>query len=113
MDYIGIAQNLKEAVATYTESGGEGKPVIDVREAVAVMQEKLEILQDLMHGFEWSAWLGDDIAAKLALIKPAADHVLGLEDGEKRLKKLVTDLGKAFALCASTDEAITRCVIGR
>jgi type I restriction enzyme R subunit len=106
VDYIGIAQNLKEAVATYTESGGKGDPYIDVSQAVAVMQEKLDVLRDLMHEFDWSAWTDADVTVKLGLLKPAADFVLGLEDGKKRFFKLVTDLSKAFALCASTDEAI-------
>ena len=106
VDYIGIAQNLKEAVATYTQAGGEGDPYIDVSQAIAVMQEKVDVLRDLMHGFDWSAWTGADVTSKLELLMPAADFVLGLEDGKKRFFRLVTDLSKAFALCASTDEAI-------
>jgi len=106
VDYIGLAQNLREAVATYTGSGGGGKPVIPVKDAIAVMREKLEILQDFLHEFEYQAWFENDTAAKLALLPSAADFVLAKEDGEKRFKQLVGDLSKAFALCASTDEAL-------
>lgn len=106
VDYIGLAQKLKEAVATYTAAGGKGKPVIPVEDAIAVMLEKLEVLRDFFHDFDYKAWLGKDTAAKLALIKPAVDFVFGEEDGEKRVKQLVGDLSKAFALCASTDEAL-------
>jgi len=106
VDYIGIAQDLKNAVATYTSAGGTGDPVIEIAEAVAVMEEKLDILRDFFHGFDYQSWLGNDVAAKLALLKPAADFVLGQEDGDKRFKQLVSDVSKAFALCASHDIAI-------
>ena len=106
VDYIGIAQNLREAVATYSNAGGQGTPYQDTDEAVALLQEKLEILQAMIHGFDWSAWLGQDVAAKLAVMADGADHVLGLDDGDKRWKQHVSEMSKAFALCASTDEAI-------
>ena len=113
VDYIGLAQNLREAVATYTGAGGKGKPVIPIEDAIAVMLEKLEILKDFFHDFDYRAWFGGDTAAKLALLKPAADFALGEKDGEKRVKQLASDLSKAFALCASSDEALeTRDEVG-
>ena len=106
VDYIGIAQNLREAVATYSNAGGQGDPYESTDEAVALLQEKLEILQGMMHGFDWSAWNGQDVAEKLNVIADGANFVLGLEDGSKRWKQHVSELSKAFALCASIDEAI-------
>ncbi len=104
VDYIGLAESLKEAVATYTAEGGEGRPVLNVADAIAVMHEKLDILRSMMAGTDLSGWRRD-AAAKLASIATGVEHVLSLEDGQKRYKQLVGDLGKAFALCAGTDEA--------
>lgn len=104
VDYIGLAESLKEAVANYTAEGGEGRPVLNVADAIAVMHEKLDILRGMMAGTDLSGW-NRDAAAKLASIATGVEHVLSLEDGQKRYKQQVGDLGKAFALCAGTDEA--------
>ena len=98
VDYIGIADDLRRAMATYTESGGKGETAIDQAEAVAVMQEKYEICCDLFHGFDWSVWRAGTPAQRLSLLPSAQEHILGQEDGKARLLKAVTDLSKAFAL---------------
>ena len=98
VDYIGIADDLRRALATYTESGGKGETAIDQAEAVAVMQEKYEICCDLFHGFDWSVWRAGTPAQRLSLLPSAQEHILGQEDGKARLLKAVTDLSKAFAL---------------
>ena len=54
VDYLGLAQDLKTALATYTESGGTGRTALDQDEAVAVMLEKYEVCCALFHGFDWS-----------------------------------------------------------
>ena len=53
VDYLGLAQDLKQALAAYTESGGKGRTALDQDEAVAVMQEKYEVCRGLFHGFDW------------------------------------------------------------
>ena len=57
VDYLGIAQELKQALSTYTESGGAGRTDIPQEEAVAAMLEKYEVCRGLFHGFDWSAWV--------------------------------------------------------
>ena len=56
VDYLGLAHELKAALATYTESGGTGRTALDQSEAVAVMLEKYEVCCGLFHGFDWSKW---------------------------------------------------------
>ena len=56
VDYLGLAHELKAALATYTESGGTGRTALDQDEAVAVMLEKYEVCCGLFHGFDWSKW---------------------------------------------------------
>ena len=65
VDYLGLAQDLKKALATYTESGGEGETALDQEQAVAVMQEKYDVCRGLFHGFDWSAWTTGGAAEKL------------------------------------------------
>ena len=105
VDYLGLADQLKRALATYTESGGHGKPSIDTAEAVAVMLEKHEICCNMMHGFDWSNWTSGKPAQRLGLLPPAQEHILVQEDGKGRWGKAVRDLSRAFALCAASDEA--------
>jgi len=106
VDYLGLADQLKRALGTYTESGGKGKTALDQAEAVAVMQEKYEICLGLFHGFDWSAWVGGDPASRLRLLPAAQEHVLAQEDGKKRLLRFVTDLSKAFALSVPHPDAL-------
>lgn len=106
VDYLGLADQLKQALATYTESGGKGKPSIDTEEAVAVLLEKYEVCCGMMHGFNWSKWISGTPSQRLGLLPPAQEHILEQHDGKPRFIQAVTELSRAFALCAAHDEAI-------
>ena len=106
VDYLGLADQLKHALATYTESGGQGSPSIDTAQAIAMMQEKHEVACAIMHGLNWDKWIAGTSAERLGLIPAGQEHVLQQEDGKQRFVQVVTDLSRVFALCAATDEAI-------
>jgi type I restriction enzyme R subunit len=106
VDYLGLADELKKALATYTESGGTGKTAIDQAEAVAVMLEKYEICLGLFHGFDWSKWISGTPQDRLSLLPAAQEHILGQDDGKARLLRAVTDLGQAFALAVPHEDAL-------
>jgi type I restriction enzyme R subunit len=106
VDYIGLAYELKQALATYTESGGTGRAAIDQEEAVAVLKEKHEICCDLFHGFDWSAWKTGAPAAQLALLLAAQEHILAQENGKERFVQAVSALCKAFALAVPHADAL-------
>lgn len=101
VDYIGIANELKSALKEYTASNGRGRPTVDAHEAWAVLEEKLDILRSLLHGFDCSAFL----TGGHRLLAGAANHVLGLEDGKKRFADTALAMSKAFTLCCTLDEA--------
>jgi type I restriction enzyme R subunit len=105
VDYLGLADQLKRALATYTESGGQGAPSVDTAEAVAVLQEKHDIIAGMLHGLDWSAWAGESPVARLQLLPAAQEHILEQEKGKERFVAAVTDLSRAFALCAASAEA--------
>ncbi|NLE57670.1 MAG: HsdR family type I site-specific deoxyribonuclease, partial [Planctomycetes bacterium] len=106
VDYLGLADQLKQALAAYTESGGQGTPSIDTEEAVAAMLAKYEVCCDMLHGFDWSLWTTGTPAQRLGLLPAAQEHIFQQEDGKPRFTGVVTDLSRAFALCAAHDEAI-------
>ena len=105
VDYLGLADQLKKALITYTESGGQGNPTFDTAQAIAVMLEKHGIASDIMHGFNWDKWTSGTPTERLQLIPAGQEHILEQEDGKKRWGQVVTELSRAFALCAASDEA--------
>ena len=106
VDYLGLAQELKVALATYTESGGTGRTALDQDEAVAVMLEKYEICCGLFHGFDWSKWTAGTPQERLGLLPAAQEHILAQEDGKDRCVRAVRELSQAFALAVPHDEAL-------
>lgn len=101
VDYIGIANELKAALKEYTASKGRGQPTVDAHEAYAVLEEKMDVLRSLLHGFDWSEYL----SGGHRLLAGAANHVLGQKDGKKRFADHALAMSKAFSLCATLDEA--------
>ena len=98
VDYLGLADDLRQALVTYTESGGTGRTAIDKAEAVAVMLEKHDVCCALFHGFDWSKWTVGTPAERLGLIPQAQEHVLAQENGKDRCMGAVRELSQAFAL---------------
>ena len=103
VNYLGLAQNLKTALATYTASGGTGRTALGQDEAVAIMLEKHEVCCALFHGFDWSMWTGSIAQERLGLLSPAQEHVLVQEDGKVRCLNAIRELSQAFAALGRTD----------
>ena len=106
VDYLGLAQDLKRALATYTESGGTGRTALDQDEAVAVMQEKYEVCCALFHGFDWTRWTTGTAQERLTLLPAAQEHILAQEDGKERCMNAVRELSQAFALAVPHEETL-------
>ncbi len=106
VDYLGIARELKQALTTYTESGGTGETTIDQTEAVAVMQEKYEVCRGLCHGLDYSDWTNGAPEQRLRLLPIALEHILAQENGGDRYRQAVRELTRAFALAVPQKEAL-------
>src|SRR5690606_2463916 len=106
VDYLGLADELKQALATYTEAGGTGETALDQAEAVALMQEKVEVCRGLFHGFDRRLWITGMPPERLSLLPAAQEHILAQDDGKARLLRAVTELSQAFALAVPHDEAL-------
>ena len=101
VDYIGIANELKQAVKTYTDAKGRGAPTLYAEEAFSVLLEKMDVVRGLFHGFDYSDFVGQSYK----LLVPASNHILGLDDGKKRFLDAVLAINKAYSLCGTLDEA--------
>jgi type I restriction enzyme R subunit len=105
VDYLGLVENLREALAIYTQrpGGGSEPPVLDIDAAVALLRQYYEVCCDLFHGFDWSRWSAGTPAERLALFPAALEHVLALPEGGKRLVEAVGLLSRAYAIARTTE----------
>jgi len=106
VDYIGIASDLKNALATYTLSGGKGAPTLDQEQAVALMLEKYEIVCQMFDKFDYKTFFRADTQQKLTIILEAQEYILNLEDGKDRFTKEVVGLSRAFAISVPHPKAM-------
>jgi type I site-specific restriction-modification system R (restriction) subunit/very-short-patch-repair endonuclease len=119
VDYLGIAADLKKALAFYSDSGGKGDPTILQEQAVQLMLEKLEVVSQMFNefpsrggvsagrgGFSYENYFDAATSKKLSMILSAEEHILGLDDGKKRYINEVTALSKAFAIAIPHDQAM-------
>ena len=106
VDYLGLTQELKQALDTYTENDGQGEIAPDLEQAVAVMREKHDVCCGLFHGFDWSLWTSGSAQQRLGLLPAAQEHILAQEDGKQRYVNAVRELSQAFALAVPHDEAL-------
>ncbi|MDZ4859282.1 MAG: type I restriction endonuclease subunit R [Candidatus Hydrogenedentes bacterium] len=106
VDYLGLADELKKALATYTASGGTGETAIDQEQAVRAMLENYEVCRGLFHGFNWSRWTTGKPHERVSLLPAAQEHILAQKEGKSRLMDVVTRLSQAFALAVPHDEAL-------
>jgi type I restriction enzyme R subunit len=107
VDYIGIANELKEALKTYTEAKGKGEPTLRAEEAFTALLEKIDAIRGMFatavngQSFTYLDFEKD----AYSLLIPGANHILGLPDGKKRFLDAVLSGTKAYALCGTLYEA--------
>jgi type I restriction enzyme R subunit len=108
VDFVGIADQLRDAVHVYTRAGGEGSPVKDIQnEAVPLMQRHFEVLRDFFNGFDYGGFIERSDADQLRAVTAGTEYVLQQDDGKRRFMKLVASLSKAFALSVPRAETET------
>ena len=106
VDYLGIASDLKKALLFYSDADGKGNPTEQQEQAVALMMEKLEVVQQMLDGMSYVSYFSADVSTKLSLILQTEDYILGLDDGKKRFVNEVNALSKAFAIAIPHDKAM-------
>ncbi|MDR7454894.1 MAG: type I restriction endonuclease subunit R [Armatimonadota bacterium] len=106
VDYLGLAHELKAALATYTDGGGTGSTAVDQSEAVRVMWEKYEVCCGLFYGFDRAKWTSGTPQERLGLLPAAQEHILAQENGKDRCIRAVRELSQAFALAVPHEDAL-------
>ena len=106
VDYLGIADDLKRALAEYTESGGKGKPAFNQEDAVSIMLEKYEVVCGMFDKFDYKKFFTESVTNKMSIITLAQEHILNQKNGKERFLAYVTQLSQAFALSVPHKEAL-------
>jgi len=106
VDYLGIAQELKTALADYTASGGEGKPTLDQELAVAKMLELHEAIDYQLRHFDWRKFFTLTPEEKLKFIPVIVDYIFSQENGEQSFTENTKNLLKAFAISVPHERAM-------
>ncbi|SDH42616.1 type I restriction endonuclease subunit R [Desulfosporosinus hippei] len=105
VDYIGIAEKLKEALSQYTESDKKTTGV-DTEIASQVLLEKYDLIKEMLHGHDYSKFFNGKPSEKMQAIVGTMDFIIELrEDRKNDYINLVTELARAYSLCATTDIA--------
>jgi type I restriction enzyme R subunit len=105
VDYIGIADSLKQALLQYTDNDRE-QTGVDTQLAVSVMMEKLDVIQAMLKGHSYQLYFTGKNSEKLKVIMETIDFVIGLrEERKNEFIKVVSELSKAYSLCSTTLEA--------
>jgi type I restriction enzyme R subunit len=105
VDYFGIGDELRRALATYVDSGGTGNPSLSQEDTVAVLQRDYEVVRAMFHKFPYQMYLEGDAKKKMLGLNNGADHILGLEDGKSRYLRACASLAKAWSLASTSDYA--------
>lgn len=106
VDYLGLADQLKKAMANYTQAGGKGQPTFDQDAAVRKMQEHFDVVKAMLHGFDYSRHLTAKPAQRLQIVRDAADFIIPQENGKQRYLSSVAALSRAFALSVPHEKAM-------
>ncbi|HET6843921.1 MAG TPA: type I restriction endonuclease subunit R [Candidatus Angelobacter sp.] len=106
VDYLGLADQLKKAMANYTQAGGKGQPTLDQEAAVRKMQEHFDVARSMLHGFDYSKHLTAKPAQRLQIVYDAADFIITQENGKQRYLSSVAALSRAFALSVPHEKAM-------
>lgn len=118
VDYIGIAQNLKNALSQYSDADRE-RTGIDEEQVIALLGEKLDIVRNMFSGHDYSAGLDGAATTRLKALGDAVDYIVGQQaeaarqttvEGDKkkklsRFQNSTLELSRAFALASSSDLA--------
>ena len=128
VDYLGIATDLKKALSFYSDAGGKGEPTLDLDKAIALMNEKFEVVQQFFNEeaktqndivaeepeayyansfkFNYKRFFNVEAKEKMSIILQSEEHILGLQDGKTRFIREVTLLSQAFALSIPHERAM-------
>ena len=105
VDYIGIGQDLKNAMAVYVEAGGKGRAVLDMADVVSAMLSKFETVEQMFHAFSYVEYFTALTGDKLKILMATTNYLLSDEKLKERYLSEVTALSKLYVMAVPSDEA--------
>jgi len=106
VDYIGIGNALKEAMAFYASSGGKGDAVETQEKALEMLLEKIEVVRQMFHGFDYMRFFSVGTSERLSIILQAEEFILSREQGKDRFINESTALSRLFALAVPHEDVL-------
>jgi type I restriction enzyme R subunit len=106
VDYIGIGTALKEAMAFYASSGGKGNAVETQEKALQMLLEKIEVVRQMFHGFDYRRFFSAGTSERLSVILQAEEFIVSREQGKERFINESTALSRLFALAVPHEQAL-------
>ncbi len=106
VDYIGIGNALKEALAFYASSGGKGDPAETQEKALAMLLEKIEVVRQLFYGFDYKPFFTVSTGERLSIILQSEEFILAQDHGKERFIKESTAVSQLFALAVPHKDAL-------
>ena len=106
VDYIGIGNALKEALAFYSNSGGQGDPAEIQAKALELLLEKIEVVRQMFHGYDYMRFFSVGTSERLSIILQAEEFILSREQGKDRFINEATWLSRLFALAVPHEDAL-------
>ena len=97
VDYIGLKAWLLDALKTYTTR--DQKQVVDNTELVNALKDKVELIDDIFNGFDYSNFNTEDNTGKYNLIKDGANLILSTEEKKNRFMKHSLIVKNLYTLC--------------
>jgi len=107
VDYIGIGQDLRSAMQVYVDSGGQGEVAPDIKEVIAGMLAKFEVVQQMFHGFEYQTYFKAETGEKLKVLLAAQNFILNDDKLKDRFLSEVTALSKLYVMAVPSYESET------
>ena len=104
VDYIGIGQDLRNAMAIYASSGGKGEAVLDIKEIIAGLKTKFEIVEQMFHGFDYQKYFTVENNEKLKVLLLASNFILQEEKLKDRFIAEINALSKLFVMAVPSPE---------
>ncbi len=102
VDYVGIANALKQAMNDYTVRDKKNYGNMNIAEtALKEFEEKLSVCRDLLHGFDYQQFMTGSNLKRAELISGAVNFIIGTDKKKEQFLKHALMLHQSLSLCSS------------
>ena len=106
VDYIGIGEALRQAVAQYTTRADVSNAIIPLEETLPILKEEYKKTKSFLAGIDYSKWKELRPSEKIRLSQKIHNAIVKDDETKRAFHKAVAELNKAFVLVAPDPEAL-------